>query len=238
MMRGTSLKEDFNMKEKSNILKEYKIDKVMREPSDIVVNTTEWKSPVESNTYHFLEVKTDGVILHRYNGDEKESKVVGSTVTIVDRKTQRSYYRNTRDSRKVYSEKKWISKKDIERISERCREGNIDRFMSDDRIWIDGKDYLIRYIRPNIFGEVIPLDKGFDSDSVVKTDGQKFEVDGRIYVRNASYILLIGYTDGYRQPRILYHQIWVDYDKATGQTIKNIRDDFHIGYYEARKKFQ
>lgn len=242
-MRGTSLKEDFNMKE--NIFKTFKISKVMKESSDITVDTSLCDC-IQSNSCRFREVKTDGVILKRFtNGEDKEpgilvgkeEKVIGSTVTIVDDITTNSGHFPTLNSRKVYSEK-WVTPKDIERISEKCKDGDINNDMSNNSITIDGKRHALVVIHPNIFGEIMPLDKGFDEDVILKTDGQKFAVDGRIYVRNASYIIRIRCEERYKRPRKILHSIYIDFDRANAKTLKDIRDDWHIGNYEAKKKFQ
>lgn len=227
-------------KENINILKTFKINKVMNESSDITLNTTIRKG-IESNTYRCYRIKTDGVILSRYNGDEKESKIIGSTLTIVDDLTNTSsccgtLLRSIRNSRKAYSEK-WITEKDIKRVSERCHKGDINSFVSDNTIIIDGEIHMFSIIGPNIFGENI-LDNGFNGDSVIKTDGQIFEVDGRIYVRNASYIIQVTHDNLYLYPGSIFHHMYVDFDKATGQTIKNMRDDFRLAYHEGKRKFK
>lgn len=217
---------------KENILKNNKISKVNKESPDIIVNTT-IRRGFEPNTIRYSEIKTDGVILSRScNSGEKESKVIGASVTIVD-----NYYstvssglclRTILNNRQAYSEK-WISEKDIERISERCHEGTISGFMRDNEIIIDGECRRLCIIDNN-FEKI-----GLDGDSIIKSDGQMHEVDGRIYVRNASYIISACET---MQPAgYISVAIYVDFNRACSKTLKDIRDDFRIASYEAKRKF-
>lgn len=230
---------------KENILKNYKISKVNKETSDIVVSTT--IKDFESNTIRYNKIKTDGVIITRYNlvinsneeeskVIEKESKVIGSSVTIVDSFIDtvsssdtclRSVLKLNR--RLVYSEK-WVTEKDIERVSQNCHTGTISGFTYDNEIEIDGEYHRLLIIDDNFENKF-----GFDGDSIIKTDGQVYEVDGRMHVRNASYIIEVRHD---LPPICVITDIYVDFNRATAKTLKDIKDDFRMASYEAKRKFK
>lgn len=233
---------------KNNILKIHNIKKVNKENSDIVVKEREKFCP---NTYRVRTIKTDGVILRPTFSFEV--KVIGSTVTAVTTESQQLSEWGHIISRGAYSTslytQKWVTEKDMARLSSNYNE-----------MEIDGVNYRIhthesRYINTNgghtikdgDFGEYEFADEivyggGLEKYTIIKTDGQVYEVDKYKYIRNASYMVRIQLTASWdnklRKPQaeIKSVDISVDFDRATAKTLKDIRDDFRIASYEAKKK--
>lgn len=199
--------------------------------------STTIRKGLESNTIRYNKIKTDGVIITRrnlaINSNEKESKVIGSSVTIVDSLidtvSSGTCLRSVLNRRLAYSEK-WVTEKDIERVSKNCHNGTISGFTYDNEIEIDGEYHRLLIIDDNFENKF-----GFDGDSIIKTDGQVYEVDGRIHVRNASYIIEVWHD---LPPICVITDIYVDFNRATVKTLKDIKDDFRMASYEAKRKFK
>lgn len=237
---------------KNNILKNYKITKVNKGNSDIVVSdiVVKEREKFSSNTYRVRTVKTDGVILRPTFSFEV--KVIGSTVTAVTTEFQQlsewgHIISRGGSSTSLYTQK-WVTEKDMASMSSNFNE-----------IEIDGVYYRIhvheyrninvngRIIKDGKFGHCEVTDKlvyggGDRKYSILKTDGQVYKVDGYRYIRNASYkvelTLKTSWDNQLRKPQaeIGSVDIAVDFDSASAETLKSIRDDFRIASYEAKKK--
>ena len=135
----------------------------------------------------------------------------------------------------MYSEK-WVTEKDIERISKHCHNGDINSFMVDEEeIEIDNKSYVLM---SNLKYEEFDIINKMGNTNILKSDGQIYRMyeANKYYVRNASYVIrgvVRGTVPNFGNGHIA---IYVDFDRATAATVKGIRDDFHMMRYDIKHK--
>lgn len=221
---------------KESILKKYNIGKIIKTPADIVVDV-KVKKGIEPNTIVYNEIKTDGIVITRYNSDDDTiySKVIGASVTIVDNNidtVSSGICLGSRLNRRTMYSEKWVTEKDIERISKHCHNGDINSFMVDDEeIEIDDKSYALM---SNHKYEEFDIINKMGNTNILKSDGQIYRMyeANKYYVRNASYV--IRGVDRGTVPNFgnSYIAIYVDFDKATAATVKGIKDDIYMMTYE------
>ena len=226
---------------KENILKKCKIDKVVKGPADIIVNVKS-KKGIEPNTITYNQIKTDGIVITRYNSDDDTiySKVIGASVTIVDNNidtVSSGICLGSRLNRRTMYSEKWVTEKDIERISKHCHNGDINSFMVDDEeIEIDDKSYALM---SNHKYEEFDIINKMGNTNILKSDGQIYRMyeANKYYVRNASYV--IRGVDRGTVPNFGngYIAIYVDFDRATAATVKGIKDDFYMMTYELNHRY-
>lgn len=225
---------------KENILKKYKIDKVVKGPADIIVNVKS-KKGIEPNTITYNQIKTDGIVITRYNSDDDTiySKVIGASVTIVDNNidtVSSGICLGSRLNRRTMYSEKWVTEKDIERISKHCHNGDINSFMVDEEeIELDGESYTLM---SNHKYEEFDIINKMGNTNILKSDGQIYRMyeANKYYVRNASYVVR-----GVNRAAVPnfgkgHIAIYVDFDRATAATVKGIRDDFHMMRYDIKHK--
>lgn len=219
---------------KESILKKYNIGKIIKTPADIVVDV-KVKKGIEPNTIVYNEIKTDGIVITRYNDDTVYSKVIGASVTIVDNyvdTVSSGICLESRLTRRLVYSEKWVTEKDIKRISKRCHNYDINRFMTDEEeIEIDDKSYILTCNHK--YDEFYMIDK-IGNKNFLKSDGQIYQIyeANKYYVRNASYVIrgvVRGTVPNFGNS---YIAIYVDFDKATAATVKGIKDDIYMMTYE------